>query len=127
MSKLPSDPEPVFHLEVRVRVAARAPFFGPGPAQLLRCIRQCGSVQGACTQMGLSYSKGRAILRMIKQQSGRKAVTCRKGGVGGGQAVLTPDGEELLEQYTRYEQDVRAYAAQRFDRYFAPAEQEDDR
>lgn len=126
MSKLPSGPEPGFHPEIRVRVAARAPFFGPGPAQLLRCIRQCGSVQGACTQMGLSYSKGRSILRVIKQQFGARAVTCRKGGVGGGRTVLTPDGERLLERYTRYEQDVRAYAAEQFERYFAPTEQEND-
>lgn len=108
--------------DIRVRLVARTPFFGPGTAQLLSGVAQCGSVYRACEKLGLSYSKGRRMLRELEQQLGEPAVQCTKGGVGGGGACLTPVGRALLERYLCYERSVRHYAEKQFPRYFPPRE-----
>lgn len=108
--------------EVRVRLVARGPFFGPGTAQLLSSVRQSGSVFRACEKLGLSYSKGRRMLRELEQELGEPAVLCSKGGPTGGTARLTETGQLLLERYLCYEQTVRHYAEKQFDHYFPRGE-----
>lgn len=101
--------------DVRVRLIGSQPFFGPGTAMLLRYINECGSVAAACEKMRLSYSKGRGMLRLMERELGCPIVRCTKGGVGGGSAMVTPEGERLLEIYTQYENMVSRYAQRRFD------------
>lgn len=105
----------IYRPDVRVRLVGRQPFFGPGPALLLRHIQECGSVTAACEKMQLSYSKGRGMIRKLEQETGFCVVQRIKGGPGGGNAKLTHEGELLLEIYTRYADDVCRYAERRFD------------
>lgn len=107
--------ETIYRPDVRLRLVGSRPFFGPGPASLLRLIRECGSVAAACERMRLSYSKGRGILRVLERELGCPVVLRAQGGLGGGSASLTPEGERLLEAYTQYEEMVRRYAQSRFD------------
>lgn len=107
------------HPTVQVRIAdGDSPFFGPGPRQLLLGIRARGSVAHACEAVGLSYSKGRALLRSMEQALGTALVTRTQGGTGGGSASLTPAGEQFLSRYACYEQAVADYAAAVFSDYF---------
>lgn len=106
------------HPEVQVRIADHSPFFGPGPRQLLLGIRARGSVAHACETVGLSYSKGRALLRRMEEALGTPLVSRTQGGSGGGSASLTPAGERFLAQYAAYEQAVSDYAAALFSDYF---------
>lgn len=103
-----------YHSDVKVRLIGAQPFFGPGTAALLRGIAACGSVSAACEAMGLSYSKGRRMLRVMEKELGYPVVQCVRGGVGGGSACVTPQGMLLLEQFTRYEETVRRYAREEF-------------
>ena len=48
---------------IKVELRAEDKFFGPGVCELLELIEQTGSLQSACTEMGLSYSKGSRMLR----------------------------------------------------------------
>ena len=61
-------------------------FFGPGIAELLGLVGECGSVKEACAKMGLSYSKGRMIIRRAEDMLGFPLVKIRRGGRGGGAA-----------------------------------------
>jgi len=106
------------HPEVQVRIANSSPFFGPGPRQLLLGIRARGSVAHACEAVGLSYSKGRALLRRMEEALGTPLVSRTQGGAGGGSASLTPAGEQFLTQFAAYEQAVSDYAAVLFPDYF---------
>lgn len=45
-------------------------FFGPGICELLEEIGKCGSIQAACKEMGLSYSKGSHILKNLEKGLG---------------------------------------------------------
>ena len=112
------DPSARFHPEISVRLADDSPFFGPGPRQLLLGIRSRGSVAHACEAIGLSYSKGRALLRRMEDALGTALVSRTQGGTGGGSAALTEAGEQFLSRYACYEQAIADYAAAVFSDYF---------
>lgn len=104
---------------IKVQIALEdTAFFGPGPANLMRKIQQCGSVHRACEEMGLSYSKGRRLLRAIEAALGTPVVDCTQGGAGGGSAALTAGGETLLERYEEFERRVQRHAAEEFSALF---------
>lgn len=107
------------HFTMRLRLVNERPFFGPGAAQLLSLIDKTNSVHLACLQMGISYSKGWKILRVMEEQTG-KALTFRKqGGKNGGEAQLTQDGHELLDKFRAFEEKCTAFVQKEFDNAFS--------
>ena len=115
-----------FHESVQVRLVNETPFFGPGPQQLLLGIQSRGSVSGACEAIGMSYSKGRGIIRTMERALGFSLVDRVQGGANGGSARLTAKGELFLEIFARYEQSVADYASEIFDDYFGELEERKD-
>lgn len=93
--------------------------FGPGTAHLLCGILQYGSVHRACLEMGLSYSKGRKMLKTLEEKLQTPVVDCTQGGYGGGSARLTEAGRYLLERFSCYEHMIQRYAEQQFNGYFS--------
>lgn len=113
----------LLHSDPRVRLCAGEDrFFGPGTRALLEGIRRTGSVHQSCTDMGLSYSKGRHMIRHMEAALQTTLVERIRGGAGGGSAKLTPAGEYLLDRFTAYEKSVRDYAEQQIS-YFFPTDQ----
>jgi molybdate transport system regulatory protein len=74
---------------------------GPGKARLLESIRDTGSISAAARDMGMSYKRAWLLLDSINQAFTEPVVTAAPGGAGGGGAVLTPFGAELLKRYRR--------------------------
>ncbi len=87
------------HPQVQVRLAASETFFGPGVAQFLGLVDKTGSIQEACAQMGLSYSKGSRMVKQVERQLGFPVVQRWTGGAGGGGSFLTEEGRHLVEHY----------------------------
>lgn len=112
-----------FHEKIMVKLIGRDAFFGPGPRQLLIAIKTRGSVAAACEAIGISYSKGRGIIRRMEQELGFELVQRRQGGAGGGSAGLTVKGEIFLEIFARYERTVQDYAQSIFEDYFRELEE----
>lgn len=112
-----------FRPDIRVRLIDENPFFGPGTADLLRCIKKCGSIAHACMSMDISYSKGRTIIRCAEEVLGHSLVYRTKGGPGGGQAEVSRYGERVLEIFERYEEEVKAFAKGRFTEVLEDLEQ----
>jgi len=112
-----------FHHQIQVQLTGKEAFFGPDPQQLLLAIKSRGSVAGACQAVGLSYSKGRGMIRQMEQELGFSLVDRVQGGATGGSARLTAKGETFLEIYARYEQAVADYAAEIFEDYFGELEE----
>ena len=71
------------HVKLTIRADGHG-FFGPGVAELMERIRRCGSVKDACRDMGMSYSKGRYILRRAEEALSMTLVLHQHGGAGGG-------------------------------------------
>lgn len=88
-------------------------FYGPGVQDLLSGIRVHGSVKDACEAMGMSYSKGRRILKHAETALGYKLVERQQGGIHGGRAFLTPEAEDFMQRYEALADSISAYAALR--------------
>ena len=94
-------------------------FYGPGVQELLTGISENGSVKEACTAMGLSYSKGRSILRHAEAVLGYQLVKRQRGGaMGGGSATLTPQAEDFLRRYGALSDSVNKYAEEQMKNAF---------
>lgn len=74
---------------------------GPGKISLLESIRDTGSISAAARDMGMSYKRAWLLLDSMNRAFKQPVVTAAPGGAGGGGAVLTPFGADLLERYRR--------------------------
>ena len=107
-----------FRPRVKVQLTGAEAFFGPGPKTLMQRIRENGSVIQACEKMGISYSKGRSIIRKMEKELGFELVNRVHGGRDGGKATLTEDGEQFLKAFLEYENKVVQYAEELFKESF---------
>lgn len=105
------------HPKVQVELVANEPFFGPAAAALLERISQTGSIQEACAQMELSYSKGSSLIKSAERQFGYALVKRWTGGLGGGGSVLTEEGETLLARYQEMVRKLQCTAEQLYRTY----------
>ncbi len=74
---------------------------GPGKIALLESIRDTGSISAAARSMGMSYKRAWLLLDSINQAFTEPVVISAPGGSGGGGAVLTPFGVDVLKRYRR--------------------------
>ena len=103
---------------VQVRLVTQEKFFGPGVAQLFQLIEQTGSLQEACGQMGLSYSKGSKMIKNAEDQLGIQLIQRWAGGSGGGGSVLTDEGKLLLQCYHNFVSEIRDHTEKLYEEYF---------
>ena len=103
---------------VKVRLANRKPFFGPGMVTLLREIDSLNSVREASEKTGISYSKAWSMIRDAEKEFGATLVERQPGGKFGGVASVSQEGKELLEKYEALEQAVEAYTAKKYQEIF---------
>lgn len=98
-----SKPSPSGRLSLRVVLAPDA-VLGPGKADLLERVRDTGSISAAGRQMGMSYKRAWDLIDAMNRIFAEPVVQASKGGSGGGGAVLTPFGVQVLALYRRLEQ-----------------------
>ena len=91
----------IFKMSVRIYQDENK-VFGPGIAQLLHRVRELRSLRAAASSMNMAYSKAWTVLRTAENALGYKLLYSSAGGKNGGGAVLTPQGEKLLEQYDEF-------------------------
>lgn len=105
-------------LDVEVKLKARETFFDISAFRLLEAVNTVGSLQQACIEVGLSYSKGSKMIKSIEQELGFSVVERWTGGNGGGGAVLTEEGLRLKENYQRFLKEVEEEAEKIYRKYF---------
>jgi molybdate transport system regulatory protein len=96
-------------------------FCGPGMIKLLTAIKQTGNVRQACENMGMSYSKGWKLLKVLESWIGEPLTVRRQGGKGGGEAYLTERGEAFLEKHQAFLAECQQAVEKVFDRYYPGA------
>ena len=92
--------------------------FGPGVAELLKREQEHHSLRAAAFSMEMAYSKAWQIIRTAEDGFGCKLLSSTIGGRHGGGAVLTPEGERILNAYERFAADINAYSQERFQENF---------
>lgn len=92
--------------------------FGPGVAELLKRVQEHHSLRAAAFSMEMAYSKAWQIIRTAEEGFGCKLLISTIGGRHGGGAVLTPEGERILNAYERFAANINAYSQERFQENF---------
>ncbi len=90
------------------------PIIGEGRLQILRAIRQTGSILKAAQMLGLSYRNVWAKIKDAENHCGFKLVaTCRQG------STLTSEGKQLLRKYEELQRTCRRSAQNKFGKLFS--------
>jgi molybdate transport system regulatory protein len=84
---------------------------GPGKIALLEAIEKTGSISAAARSMDMSYRRAWLLVADINHAFRKPAVAAQTGGKAGGNATLTPFGQELVREYRAIERDAFAAAA----------------
>ncbi len=76
---------------------------GPGKAALLESVHDTGSISAAARAMGMDYKRAWTLIDSLNRAFDKPVVDRATGGAGGGGAVLTPFGADVLARYRRIE------------------------
>ena len=106
------------HPQISLELGRNEEFFGPFMAQFLSITGHTGSMQTACRQMHMSYTKGWSMLKAAERQLGFPILVTRSGGAEGGFSQLTPKASEFLNRYLAMEQALRREGERLFGEYF---------
>jgi len=96
------------HLALKLFIEVDENFaVGPGRIELLRSVRELGSLLQASKKMGMSYRWAWGRLKKTEEILGIPLLTkCAKGALGRPNN-LTPEAEELLEWYSQAEDSLK--------------------
>lgn len=81
---------------------------GPGKIDLLRAVGETRSIAAAARALGLPYKRAWLLIDTLNQGFGRPVVDTATGGKGGGGALLTTLGQQLVERYDALEVSLNA-------------------
>jgi molybdate transport system regulatory protein len=86
---------------------------GPGKIDLLEAIDREGSISAAGRALGMSYKRAWELVGTLNAMFREPLVESTRGGPGGGGAVLTQAGREVLELYRAFEHEAADAGAAR--------------
>lgn len=92
--------------------------FGKGPYELLIQINKLGSINMACKNLNMSYSKGLKIINNIENELGFKLLDRTIGGKSGGGCSLTEEGKILINAYEKFTEELDIEINRLFEKYF---------
>ncbi len=97
-------PERAIGPRLRIRIYfSAAEMMGPGKAELLDRIARTGSIAAAGREMGMSYKRAWMLIETMNAMFRAPVVESTRGGPGGGGAVLTDTGLQVLSLYRAIE------------------------
>lgn len=112
------DIERMIRPAIRLTFEKEERFFGPGVAELLELVGKKGSIQGACSEMGMSYSKSWKIIKRAEKELGYPLLHSHNGGNAGGKSELTDEGKAFLKKYRSMESALQKQTEKLFLQYF---------
>lgn len=77
---------------------------GPGRVELLERIQVSGSLRQAAIQMKMSYKQAWDMINHLNSQFDSPVVISQRGGKGGGKAMLTELGVQLILEFRDLQQ-----------------------
>jgi len=104
--------------DMSIRIMKDSKIIGPGMAILLENVKRYESLNKATAKMGMAYSKAWKIIKNAESSLGAPILERRIGGSGGGGAVLSKDGEYLLETYQQFVEEANVEVEKVFKKYF---------
>ncbi|MBQ4821052.1 LysR family transcriptional regulator [Aquimarina sp. MMG016] len=74
-------------------------FLGEGRIKILKAIIKEGSLSKAAKFLGMSYKKAWNLIDSINKNASEPIVITNTGGSGGGGAIITPYGKEMILKF----------------------------
>lgn len=90
-------------------LAAEEVFFGPHMITLLIFVDLSGSLREACKLAGVSYSKGRNMVKQAEHALGFQLVESKVGGATGGTSTVSLKGKILVNRFKEFEKQLGQY------------------
>lgn len=81
-------------------------YVGIGRIELLEKVSQFGSINRAAKEMGMSYKRAWKLIEELNQMSDSPLVVKAQGGKSGGGTSLTEEGNRLIKQFRKLEQEL---------------------
>jgi len=103
---------------VYVSLSRKQLFFNDELRVLLRGVERHSSLNKACEEIGVSYSKGWKLVKIAEHQLGFVLLNCQIGGSSGGGSSLTEACRQFIKSFEDYTADVSRYAQHVFGSYF---------
>jgi molybdate transport system regulatory protein len=97
---------------LKLRILFDSAMIGPGKAQLLDGIQETGSIAAAGRRMQMSYKRAWSLVEEMNAAFAAPLVASARGGAGGGGAILTEAGSEVLRLYRLALERAEAAAAE---------------
>ena len=85
---------------------------GPGKVKILESIRESGSISEAARTMKMSYRSAWLLVDSMNSLFRSPVVKTKLGGRGGGSAILTDFGAEVIDRYRSMERATRDAVAE---------------
>lgn len=92
--------------------------FGRGPLILLETVDRLGSLNKACSELNMSYSKGWSIINRAETLLGYSILETYTGGLDGGGSSLTPKARILMEAYTNFSKEAEKTLDELYEKHF---------
>lgn len=78
----------------------------PKVIELLRAVEKSGSLNAAVAELEMSYSYAWNLLNKTRCKIGAPLIQTRRGGNGGGEAIITDFGKQLMSYCNSTEDDL---------------------
>lgn len=83
--------------------------FGMGMYRLLKMIEEKRSINSACKEMKMAYSKAYKMIQKSEHDLGYKLLVGKTGGSGGGGSTLTKEAYRLMEFYEKLLMEIKEF------------------
>ncbi len=91
--------------------------FGGGKTQILELIDETGSISEASKRAGMNYKKAWSHIKILQKYIDDELVIVQKGRNSGG-TKLTPKAKELVENFKKLKEDIKAFSDEKFTQLF---------
>lgn len=88
---------------------------GPGKADLMSAIIECGSLSKAAKSLSISYKRAWSMVDAINRGFKTPLIILQKGGASGGGAKLSPEGVFVLQHYRACQSETNAIVSKFFE------------
>lgn len=92
--------------------------FGRGPLVLLETVDKLGSLNKACNELNMSYSKAWSIIKRAEDLLGYSLLMTYTGGIDGGGSTLTPKARTLINAYVDFSKEAESNLEKLYEKHF---------
>ena len=105
-------------VDLTVNLKRTGIFFNEELNALLKKIDDCCSMNKACKEMNISYSRAWKMINNAEEQLDIKLIERKTGGINGGGSGLTVAGRKFVDSYDKTLDAINKYARKCYEKYF---------